>query len=102
MQSKRFILKSLGFFRKQHLAILLATFVSAAVLTGALIVGDSVKMSLKQNVENRLGETEFALSSNDRFVRNELGNEIGKSLQTNTSSLLFLNGIFAILIGAPR
>ena len=93
MQSKRFILKSLRFFRKQHLAILLATFVSAAVLTGALIVGDSVKMSLKQNVENRLGETQFALSCGDRFVRTELGYEIGKSLQTNTSSVLFLNGI---------
>lgn len=93
MNKNTYILKSLRYFQKQHLAVLLATLVSAAVLTGALIVGDSVKMSLQKNVDQRLGKTTFALSTQDRFVRAELALEMAQELKTNLASVLLVEGI---------
>ncbi|NPD45851.1 MULTISPECIES: FtsX-like permease family protein [unclassified Lentimicrobium] len=93
MNKNTYISKSLRFFQKQHLAVLLATLISAAVLTGALIVGDSVKLSLQNNVDQRLGKTTFALSTQDRFVRSELAEEISKETKSNLASVLLVQGI---------
>ena len=89
----RFILKSFWFFKKQHLAVFAGTIISTAVLTGALIVGDSVKYSLKQIVHARLGNTKFAMQTGDRFVRDELANDISNDLNIATSPLLMLESI---------
>ncbi len=93
MNKSTYINKSLRFFQKQHLAVLLATLISAAVLTGALIVGDSVKLSLQKNVDQRLGKTTFALSTQDRFVRSELASEIATEISSNLASVLLVQGI---------
>ncbi|MFC2103891.1 FtsX-like permease family protein [Bacteroidota bacterium] len=88
-----FIIKSLWFFRKQHLAVFAGTLISTAVLTGALIVGDSIKFSLKQIVNARLGNIKFAMQTGDRFVRSELAYDISSDLNIATSPMLNLNGI---------
>ena len=93
MSLYKFILKSLWYFRRQHFAVLAGTIVSTAVLTGALIVGDSVKYTLSQLVENRLGATKFALQTGDRFVRTELADEISKKLNIPAAPLLMVQGI---------
>ncbi|MFC2151735.1 FtsX-like permease family protein, partial [Bacteroidota bacterium] len=93
MRISRFILKSLWFFRKQHLAVFAGTIISTAVLTGALIVGDSIKYSLKQIVDARLGNVKFAMQTGDRFVRAELSYDISNDLNIATSPLLSLQGI---------
>jgi putative ABC transport system permease protein len=89
----KFILQSIRFYWRQHLAVFLGTLISTAVLTGALIVGDSVRMSLNKLVDVRLGKIRYALQTGDRFVRTDLGSEIGKKLGANTSSLLMVQGI---------
>lgn len=89
----QFIIKSLWFFRKQHLAVLAGTIVSTAVLTGALIIGDSVKDSLRNMVDTRLGNTRFALQSGERFIRADLANDLSKKLEVDAASILLLNGI---------
>ncbi len=89
----KFILRSFWYFRKQHLAVLAGTIISTAVLTGALIVGDSVKFSLRQIVDARLGSTKFALQTGERFVRSELSNDISNDLKIKTAPLLHLNCI---------
>ncbi|MBU8893640.1 MAG: ABC transporter permease [Bacteroidales bacterium] len=88
-----FILKSFWFFRRQHLAVFAGALISTAVLTGALIVGDSVKFSLKQIVDARLGNIKFAMQTGDRFVRSELADDISKDLNIATSPILMLQGI---------
>lgn len=55
----RFIIQSLKYYKKQHFALFLGTIISTAVLTGALIVGDSVKLSLKSLVDSRLGNIRY-------------------------------------------
>ena len=93
MNKITYIKNSLRSFRKQHVAVLFATLISAAVLTGALIVGDSVKISLQKKVDQRLGKTTYALATADRFVRAGLAQEIKEDLATQATALLFLQGI---------
>lgn len=84
----RLILKSLIHFRKQHLALFAGTLLSTAILTGALITGDSVTYSLRKMVDLRLGKTAFALQTGDRFVRAGLAGEMAKELETKTAAIL--------------
>ncbi|MCH7664508.1 MAG: ABC transporter permease [Acidobacteria bacterium] len=68
-------MKSLLYFWRSHLAVTLGAAVACAVLTGALIVGDSVRGSLSDLVLDRLGEVDQAIVS-DSFVRSELAGDL--------------------------
>jgi ABC-type antimicrobial peptide transport system permease subunit len=87
------ILSNLKYYRKAYLAILGGTVISTAVLTGALVVGDSVRYSLGQLTEIRLGKSRFAVQAGDRFFRQQLSDDL--SVQTNTliAPILQLEGI---------
>ncbi|RXQ89876.1 ABC transporter permease [Ancylomarina salipaludis] len=93
MNLYRYILRSLWFFKKQHLAVLLGTLISTAVLTGALIIGDSVKYSLHQLLNMRLGEIEFAMPTGDRFVRAELAKDIAIDMGIKVEPVLSVKGL---------
>ncbi len=87
------ILRNLKYYRKPYLAILAGTVISTAVLTGALVVGDSVRYSLGQLTEIRLGKTRFAVHSGDRFFRQQLANELSEKTKSRVAPLLQLEGI---------
>lgn len=89
----RYILRSLYHYRNQHLALFLGMAVSAAVLTGALIVGDSVSYSLRSMVESRLGKTKFAVISGSRFVDSQLASRLSMTLGQPVAPVLMLRGI---------
>ena len=89
----RYILRSISFYRKQHLALFAGTLISTAVLTGALIVGDSVRLSLSKLVDVRLGNIRYALITGERLVRWDLSQELGKELNAPTASLLMVQGV---------
>nr|WP_320119420.1 ABC transporter permease [uncultured Marinifilum sp.] len=93
MNKFRYILKSLWFYKKQHFAVLFATVVSTAVLTGALIIGDSVKYSLRELVNLRLGKVEYAMQLGDRYVRTDLAKEMAEDLNAVVSPVLKLSGL---------
>lgn len=95
MSVLRFIIRSFYYYRKQHLALFAATLLSTAVLTGALVVGDSVKISLEKLVRTRLGKTEFALVAHERFFESRLAADIGKKAHTKSAPVLMLRG-FAV------
>ena len=67
--------RSLIHFWRIHLAVLLGTAVATAVLTGALLVGDSVRGSLRDLTLDRLGRIDYALVS-EQFFREELASEL--------------------------
>lgn len=67
MKKSRLPLLSLAFFRRTNLAVLLGMAVGTAVLTGALIVGDSVRGSLRRMTLERLGRIDDALVANRFF-----------------------------------
>ncbi len=68
--------RGLRFYWRTHLGVAAGAAVAAAVLVGALVVGDSVRGSLRAMALARLGQTRLALSSHDRFFRAELAEEL--------------------------
>ena len=66
--------KSLRYFWRMNLTLIGAVAVTTAVLTGALLVGDSVRASLRNLTLNRLGKINYALLS-ERFFHQRLGME---------------------------
>jgi ABC-type antimicrobial peptide transport system permease subunit len=87
------LLRNLKYYRKSWLSILAGTVISTAVLTGALVVGDSVRYSLDQLTDIRLGKTRFAVQSGDRFFRQKLAGELGERTKSPVSAVLQLDGI---------
>ncbi len=66
---------NLVFYRRTNLAVVLGVAAATAVLTGALIVGDSVRFSLRKLALDRLGRIDELLVS-DHFFREELAAEL--------------------------
>src|SRR5437763_13329025 len=67
--------RSLGFHRRANLAVLLGVAVGTAVLTGALLVGDSLRGSLRDRALDQLGWVQEAMVSG-RFVRQEIARDL--------------------------
>jgi len=71
MSTWQFILRSLWFHWRIHVAVALGVAAATAVLTGALLVGDSVRGSLRRLTLDRLGRIDEALVT-DRFFAEDL------------------------------
>jgi putative ABC transport system permease protein len=78
------------------MALFLSMAVSTAVLTGALIVGDSIRYSLASLVDMRLGSTRIAVTSGSGFIDTKLAAKLSESLKVPVSPLLMLRGIAAL------
>jgi putative ABC transport system permease protein len=91
----KLIERSLGFYWRTNLGVLLAVAVSTAVLTGALVVGDSVRYSLMMMVDARLGRTQLALVSQNRFFQADLAGELSAELKTEVAPVLQVRGLIA-------
>lgn len=75
MSSIRLLIRSLWHYRVMHLSVGLGVIAATAVLTGALVVGDSMRGSLRDLTLDRLGRIDTAVTSNG-FFRQELGTEV--------------------------
>jgi len=75
MSLLRLLLASLIHHRRMHAAVACGVAVGTAVLTGALLVGDSMRGSLRQLTLERLGRIDQALVA-DRFFRVQLADEL--------------------------
>ena len=73
MTTSTLILRSLMHYWRIHVAVFLGVVAGTAVISGALIVGDSVRESLKAMSLARLGGVDLALHS-PRFIREETAN----------------------------
>ncbi len=90
MTRRTLILRSLRFHARAHLGVVLGAAVGSAALVGALVVGDSVRGSLRDLALLRLGRAETVLASNDRFFRSQLSGEIQSASQLPASAALQL------------
>lgn len=66
------IIRSLSFYRRTALFQFLIILLLAAVITGSLLVGSSVKESLKRSSLERLGNTSMLISSGTRYFNSDL------------------------------
>ena len=88
----KLIFRNIRHYARSWFITLTGVIIGTAILTGALITGDSVKYSLKEIVRMRLGNTSLALS-NDRFFRQDLAKELTQATGITVIPLLQLNGV---------
>jgi len=81
MTAARLILRSLCFYARTHLGALLGAAVGSTVLIGALVVGSSVRGTLRELALTRLGKVELALASGERLFRAQLALDLQMGLR---------------------
>ena len=75
MNFGRLLWRNLTYFWRTNLAVIAGVATGVAVLAGALLVGESVRSSLRDLVLQRLGNTDYVISA-DRFFRDDLAGAI--------------------------
>ena len=75
MNRTQLVVRNLRYHLRGNLAVLLGAAVGAAVLTGALLVGDSLRGSLRERTERQLGNVDSILIGS-RFLRADLADEL--------------------------
>ncbi|QVL31506.1 ABC transporter permease [Telmatocola sphagniphila] len=78
MNRNSLILRNLVYHGRSNLSVLFAAAVGTAVLVGALLVGDSLRGSLRQRAEDQLNGIERVLIA-PRFFREELATSLGST-----------------------
>src|SRR5580700_10405335 len=76
MRTSTLLARNLAWYWRTNLAVLLGATTATAVLAGALLVGDSVRASLRDLVLSRLGNTESVVTGAG-FFREKLAEELG-------------------------
>ncbi|MDX2154487.1 MAG: FtsX-like permease family protein [Bryobacteraceae bacterium] len=85
--------RGLRHYWRSNLAVILGIGTAAAVLAGALVVGDSVKRSLLRLALDRLGRTDLVLASSGTFFRTRLAAEIHQGAGVDTAPLIVLEAL---------
>ena len=91
MTIARLVFRSMKYYWRTNTAVLLGVAVAVAVLSGALLVGDSVRGSLRAMVLERLGRTDQVVLSSGF-----LGEQLVEELQKDPESQNF--GIAPLII----
>jgi putative ABC transport system permease protein len=92
MTSRTLIRRSLRFYWRSHLGVLLGALVGGAALIGALVVGESVRESLRERALARLGNIQIALESGDRLFNANLFQRIERVSRRNRSGQFVWDG----------
>lgn len=82
MTGWRLVLRSLWFHRRSHLAVLVGVSIASAVLTGSLLVGDSVRAGLLRLAMERIGGVKWSVGGGgDRLFGEDLGERVLRALR---------------------
>jgi hypothetical protein len=101
MNRGRLILRGVQHFRRTHLGLVLGAMVASSILVGSLLVGASVRLSLREQAEQRIGAIDSVLASHDRFFRDQLAAGLSAG-GTHCAPVLQLAGIAATGDGSRR
>lgn len=85
--------RSLRHYRRTHAAAALTAAVCTAVLTGALLVGDSVRAGLRRLADLRLGRVEYTLLAAEQPFEAALSERIGHRTGYATTAVLMTDGM---------
>jgi len=90
MKYARLIFRNLIHYRRTNLPVIVGVAAAVAVLTGALLVGQSVRRSLRDLLFERIGSTEYSVTA-DHFFSEKLSDAF--RIQNNSCPLIYLKGI---------
>jgi ABC-type antimicrobial peptide transport system permease subunit len=88
----RLVWRSLLGHWRANVPVALGVALASAALCGALTVGHSVRLSLRQIAEQRIGRVDYGVLSADRLFRAELADDISAHIDATVAPLLMLNG----------
>ena len=80
MTLRTLIGRSLRFHWRGQVGVVLGAAIGSAALIGALVVGDSVRQSLRDLALQRLGGIDFAMDTGDRLFRARLAEMLSATL----------------------
>ena len=86
------IFRNIRFHARANLGVAIGAALATAILTGALLVGDSMRWSLRHMALERLGNIQYSLASGDRFFRAALAQEISSEVNVPTAPAILLSG----------
>lgn len=90
----RLVWRSLVYDRRSLTGTLSGAALAAMVLVGALIIGDSVRYTLRRQAELRIGHIDNALITGDRLVRSALADAMSADLKdASLAPVLRLQGV---------
>src|SRR6187431_232984 len=96
MRTTRLIKRSLVYFWQTNVVVVLGVAIAVAVLTGALLIGESVRGSLRDLVSQRLGATDQFVAATS-FFREELATDLSAAGSSSgigaTCPLIALDGL---------
>lgn len=93
MGSLRLIARSLAHYRRAHFGLVAGTALAAAILTGALAVGDSVNHTLRTFALQRIGNAEYAVVSAEKLFSTSLGAALHEKSAAPVAPALVLRGM---------
>ncbi|MDZ4405871.1 FtsX-like permease family protein [Prosthecobacter sp.] len=96
MKLKDYVLQSARHYWRGHLGLLFGTFLAATILTGSLLVGDSVRASLRRVAALRLGQIEGGVLGGDRWFTESLARK------TKTVPMIIATGSASATNGKVR
>jgi putative ABC transport system permease protein len=108
MTFRTLIQRSLRFHWRSHLGVVLGAAIGSAALIGALVVGDSVRGSLREQALARIGNIHLALNAGDRLFRSALAQDLqddGRDQNSHSvpvASVLITAGSAATTTGDAR
>lgn len=88
----KWVARTLFHYRRMHLAVVLAAATATATLTGALLVGDSVRATLKYSFDTRLCAINWVVSVGERFLTEDLGRRMRRN-GIHTAAVLQVRGM---------
>jgi putative ABC transport system permease protein len=90
MKQSRLILRSLVYYWRTNLPIFAGVAIAVAVLSGALLVGQSVRDSLRRLLYDRIGSTEYLITA-EHFFREELSQAFKPGYES--CPIIYLKGV---------
>ena len=88
-----FISHSRKYYRRFYRLVVFAVILMMAVLTGSLLLGDSVRGTLVQRVSERLGKTETIITSGTGFMSDNLTRH---PLMAHAKGVLLVDGFVSV------
>ncbi len=101
MRPATLVLRSLRHFWRPNVAVVLGVATAVAVLAGALLVGESVRGSLRRTALERLGRADRAVLGS-AFFREDLADDLGARTGVEACPLVALAGIVTEQAGGRR
>ncbi len=83
----RYILQTLRHHRLRHLGLAISVAVCTAVITGGLLIGDSLRFTLQQQINNRIGNSSILIDCTTHPVSRELSTAINGDASITATGL---------------